>query len=349
MLRRYGFHPDLFNYFVGASGGPKWFTLAGIDRVLFPYWLGCRNEPLNIIGSSAGAFRAACAVQSNPLRAFDRLAYSYVHTVYSKKPTKFEITQKAKALIKDLLGEDGRAELVMNQKLKAHFIAARCRGPMRSESKVKQLGGLAMTAAANAMSRKNLQHFYTRTVFSHPDSTLEVNDPYNLPTEYVPLSIPNIDDALLASGSIPMIIDGVRHILDAPRGVYRDGGIIDYHFDVEFGPGPGLVLFPHFYPKPIPGWFDKGLKNRIPHAVSYFNMVMLVPSEDFVSRLPYGKIPDRRDFEVLDDKTRIAYWIKVLNEAERVGEYFLDLVHKEKAVDAIKPLPFETIPYKRVS
>lgn len=30
-----GFGPHLFDYVLGASGGPKWFILAGLDRYTF--------------------------------------------------------------------------------------------------------------------------------------------------------------------------------------------------------------------------------------------------------------------------------------------------------------------------
>ncbi|WP_414830553.1 patatin-like phospholipase family protein [Alteromonas sp. H39] len=342
-LSRHGFHADLFDYFVGASGGPKWFTLAGLDRILFPEWFAYRRDPLHVVGSSAGAFRAACAAQQDPLAAINRLAEHYSTMVYSKKPTRFEITQKAKALIKDLLGPSGGVDIVTNPLFKAHFIVARCHGPMQSENRLTQLSGLAMSAAANAMSRKRLSHLYTRSVFRAPFCNFKVKDPYQLRTEYIELDIGNLESALLGSGSIPMVLEGVTRVMHAPRGMYRDGGIIDYHFDVSFGPTNGLVMYPHFYPKPIPGWFDKGLKRRIPHASSYHNTVMLVPSADFVSRLPYGKIPDRRDFEVLDDNSRIAYWQTVLQESDALGEYFFRLVRTGKVMDVIKPLPFDTM------
>jgi len=50
----------------------------------------------------------------------------------------------------------------------------------------------------------------------------------------VPLNRENFHYALLSSGSIPMIMPGVRDIADAPDGVYRDGGVIDYHLDIPF-------------------------------------------------------------------------------------------------------------------
>lgn len=70
----------------------------------------------------------------------------------------------------------------------------------------------------------------------------------------------NLKPALQASGSIPYLMNGVQQIPGAPKGVYRDGGPVDYHLDVPFGlDGSGIVLYPHFSQRIIPGWFDKHL------------------------------------------------------------------------------------------
>ena len=342
-IMKNGFSPELFSYFLGASGGPKWFSLAGLDRVLFPEWFANVNHQIHVVGSSAGAFRAICAVQDDPLAAINRLATSYSTTTYSEKPTPREITAKAENLLLEMVNDIGKQEVLTNSRFKAHLIVAKCLGATRFESKFRQLSGLAVSAAANAFSRKNLSRLYTRYVFSTPNTDFVINDPYHIPTKYHDLTQGNIHNALLASGSIPIVIEGIPQIEGAPEGMYRDGGIVDYHFDLSFGPDEGLVLYPHFYEKPIPGWFDKGLKGRVPHQSSYDNVVMLVPSSSFVANLPYSKIPDRKDFEVLEADTRIKYWQTVLQETDRLGEYFMRAVSDGTLVDAIKPLPFKMI------
>ena len=45
----------------------------------------------------------------------------------------------------------------------------------------------------------------------------------DLPTERVELSEANLADAILASGSIPMVMEGVEGIARAPEVIYRDG------------------------------------------------------------------------------------------------------------------------------
>ena len=78
----------------------------------------------------------------------------------------------------------------------------------------------------------------------------------DFPTEHRALTDESLRPALLASASIPLVLEGVRI---AGVGMLRDGGIIDYHPHLDFGAGEGLVLYPHFYPHVVPGWFDKRL------------------------------------------------------------------------------------------
>lgn len=339
-INHQGFSSDLFDYMLGASGGPKWFCLAGLDRYIFSEFFAGRTRPLNIIGSSAGAFRFACFAQNDPLAAINRLADRYSHTVYSDKPTAREITAKGTALLDYVLGENGSREIINNPVIKAHFIVARCRGLTQFELKPVQMAGLVASAGANAVKRKWLEKFYQRYLFSTPNSDLVLTDPNQMPSYSVPLTEENLPQALMASGSIPIVIQGVENISGAPKGMYRDGGIIDYHFDLKFGPQKGLVLYPHFYSKPIPGWFDKSLKKRFPHASSYDDVVMLVPSAEFVASLPYGKIPDRKDFESMPAKQRIEYWQTVISQSDRLGQAFKDLYDNQNLVEQIKPIAF---------
>ncbi len=339
-IQQHGLKQHMFDYMLGASGGPKWFVLAGLDRYVFSTFFAQRKTPLQVIGSSAGAFRFACFAQQDPLAAINRLADRYSHTEYSDKPTAKEITLSGLELLDYVLGDNGVEEIIHNPIIKAHFIVARCKGLTQFEAKPLQLTGLLASAGANAVQRRFLQRFYERYVFASPTSELQISDPNKMPTRYVPLSKRNLAQALMASGSIPLVIEGVSNINGAPKGMYRDGGIIDYHFDLNFGPHDGLVFYPHFYPKPIPGWFDKSLKRRLPHKSSYDKVVMAVPSDEFVASLPYQKIPDRKDFETMPAQQRIEYWQTVIQQSDRLGEAFANLTQDQDVANKVKPFNF---------
>ena len=53
-----GWHADLFDGLIGASGGPKWLILGQMDRVLSTELLASRRA-LPAIGSSVGSWRHA--------------------------------------------------------------------------------------------------------------------------------------------------------------------------------------------------------------------------------------------------------------------------------------------------
>jgi len=333
-----GFSPDLFGNLLGASGGPKWFTLFGLDKYVFGEFFKDRKQPLNLIGSSAGAFRFAALSQENPVEKISLLAKNYSETVYSKRATASEISDKAIELIDSLLPEEGINQILNNKVMLPHFIVARCSGLTERENKVAQLTGLLFSAFVNKFDREKLNKQYQRVVFHHPDSKIKITDNPNFNSMYLTLSKENCAEAVLASGSIPLVMRGVKNIAGAPQGMYRDGGIIDYHFDINIQGSNGLTLYPHFNPLPKPGWFDKNGK-RIVSSNNYQNTVLLVPSRAFIENLPYSKIPDRKDFTEMDACTRIKYWKTVFQETERLAEAFHNLVENQ-AIETIKPLPF---------
>jgi hypothetical protein len=129
-------------------------------------------------------------------------------------------------------------------------------------------------------------------------------------------------------------MQGIKNIAGSPPGIYRDGGIIDYHFDLKIN-NPGLILYPHFNSEPKAGWFDKNLKRKVAPQ-NYDNVVMISPSKEFIAGLPYGKIPDRNDFTDLDADTRIKYWNSVFSETEKLAEAFDKNLSMQKI--ELKPL-----------
>ena len=320
-----GIHANQFETMLGASGGPKWFTLFGLDKYLFGEFFKDRASELNLIGSSAGAFRFAALAQHDPVKAIKRLAKHYSETVYSPNANAEEITSKAIELLQHVYGDDGIKQSLSNSVIKPHFIVAKCLGLTASENRLGQLTGLASSMVLNKCSRKLLNWQYQRYVFHHPKSQLKVKDNNEFATHYVPLNQANFADALLASGSIPMVMKGIENIAGAPEGMYRDGGIIDYHFNLSFEQQKHLTLYPHFNHMPKPGWFDKNSR-RLASTKHYDNVVMLVPSRAFVNNLPFKKIPDRKDFTDMPAEKRIPYWQQVLGETERLAEAFAEVV-----------------------
>jgi len=318
-IQEQGFKQELFTSFLGASGGPKWFCLFELDKYLFGDFFKDRSSELNLVGSSAGAFRSACFAQKDPVSAITRMAESYAETVYSDKAKPSEITTKARDLLDYMLGKHGITEIINNPVFKAHFLVNKCNGLVSSENKFIQVAGLVKSMGLNGVNRKFIKKQYERFVFRPATSHLVIDDYCRFDTQYVDLTENNLRDALLASGSIPLVMEGIKNINGAPNGMYRDGGIIDYHFDFQLENKNGLILYPHFNSTPKAGWFDKNLNRKI-KTENYDNIVMLVPSSAFVESLPFSKIPDRTDFTSMPAGDRIKYWKTVLSETKRLSD-----------------------------
>lgn len=322
----------------GASGGPKWFVLYGMDRFLFGTFFRGREEPLATLGTSAGAWRLACLGLHDPLSGIERLARRYSTQTYStERPDRHEVSREARRLVQYVLGDSGAAEIAGNPLIRTHIIADRARGLMRAEHPAVLAAGLTACGLANGFSRRSLGWFFERTVFATQPGVLPF--PFDdLPTREVALTGDNVAEVLMATGSIPLVMEGVRGVPGAPGALFRDGGITDYHFDLPFSRLKGLVLYPHFYAGLVPGWFDKMVRWRRIRPEHFDNVVVLAPSADFVATLPYGKIPDRKDFEVMGTQQRMDYWARVLDASHTLGEAVADLVENGRGLDDIRPL-----------
>ncbi len=330
-IRAEGFDRDSFSSLVGASGGPKWLVLSKLDRVLCKHLLAGRTEPLAMLGSSIGTFRHACFAQHDPLAALARFEDAYVGQAYEREPTAREVTEVSREILGVLLGHQGSAEIIANKMLKTNIVAARGKSLLESESRPVLMAGLAVAASANAVARGFLGAFFDRVVFCSGPPDFHFS---NLSTWVVPLTEHNLEDAILASGSIPLVMAGIRDIGGAPPGTYRDGGIVDYHFDFSFDSRDGLILYPHFYERIVPGWFDKSLVWRRPAVRHLEDVVMIAPSRGFIEKLPGGTIPDRTDFREFSTAARQDRWREVLARCEDLAEE-LDRLIDENRIDEV--------------
>ncbi len=321
-----GLHENQFDALIGASGGPKWFVLYGIDRYLFGDFFRSRQRPLYTLGSSAGAWRMCCLATADPLAAIDRLAELYSHERYSERPSSAEVSAQAQTMLAGVLGATGVEEIVSNPVFKTHIIADRSR--LLKSSSPALLQGLVLASAAvlNAVSRKTLSWFFERTLFSSSPAESPWHALHDLNTATVQLSANNTFDAMIASGSIPFVLEGVSDIDNAKSGLYWDGGITDYHFDLPFNDLDNLVLYPHFQSSVIPGWFDKRLGWRRASRANYSNVVLLCPSADFIAQLPGAKLADRSDFNRLDYAERVKVFEQVLEQGKRLADELQDIV-----------------------
>jgi hypothetical protein len=321
-LQQHGIQAQDISMLVGASGGPKWFCLFGLDQYLTSTFFKNRQTPLDLIGSSAGSWRFACYAQQDPTSASRRFCDAYRTISYPKGASIAKVTEISATVIDAVFPSERNVnEVIENPFFHLNFVVARPKRWLHTEKNLAKLAGLTLAAGANLVHRRSLAAFYERLIFQQQPEQSVFSAIRDLPTRHIKLAADNLKQALLASGSIPLVLDPVAHIAGAGDGPFIDGGITDYHFDWPFQT-TGLVLYPHFYPKVSPGWFDKGLTWRGPRAGNYDNVVMLCPSESWVKSLPFGKIPDRKDFNQLTDAQRMSYWQEVTERSFELAEDF---------------------------
>jgi hypothetical protein len=340
-IRDGGLDPDMVRVLAGAAGGPKWLVLSSLDRAVFSQFFGQRTQPLFLLGSSIGAWRFAMACRQNPVQALYRFEYAYIHQSYSPDPTPEEVTRETLRIQQTCLSDGGLREVIDHPLFRLNILAVRAKGPLASDHRLVQGLGLAASALLNVVSRRTLGLFFERTLFSDPRDIPPFFNMSQFPIHKTPLSVENLRLALLASGSIPLVMSGVTDIPGASRGVYRDGGVIDYHLNIPLmGEEDGLVLFPHYSSRLIPSWFDKHLFWRKPSRKFMESVLVVAPGPDLLSRLPDGRIPDRNDFYRFKgrDKDRIEQWGRVVGESRRLADDFMDAVASGRIRDMVRPM-----------
>ncbi|MBW8192649.1 hypothetical protein K0504_16545 [Neiella marina] len=326
---------------LGASGGPKWFILSAIDQYLAGEFFADRQQPLDLLGTSAGGWRFACYCQQQPAEATRRFVEHYANTVYSAQANANEITTKAIALVDELLGEHGSEQILSHPSFRLHMVVCRGKHLAASGNKHRQMLALAAAATLNGIHRNLLSLSFERILLHNSKRSQSVQSPFlqlnDFPTRNFQLNQHNLRAGLLATGAIPLVIHPQRHLQGPGEGYYYDGGIVDYHFDLNIKT-QGIVLYPHFYSGITPGWFDKSLTWRKAQADNYRNVLLVAPSANFVSQLPHGKISDRNDFKTMAPAQRIPYWQQIISEGQRIADFFAERVVKQDWLDYIQPM-----------
>ena len=343
LIRDEGLRPERVRVMAGAAGGPKWLVLYHLDRLIFSNFFKGRAEPLHLIGSSIGAWRFAALSQPDPLDALDRFREAYIHQAYDTAPTPAEVTAESRKVMDGYLPETAVPEILGHPWCRMNLLAVRCRHMTALENKAGMAMGLTGAVASNLIGRKYLGYFFERTLFHDPRDLPPLAAHDTIPFNRAQLNGQNFADALLASGSIPLVMSGVANIPGARPGIYRDGGMIDYHMDLPYRlKDDEIVLMPHFTDAIIPGWLDKKLTWRKPSAANMTNVVMIAPTNEFVQELPNAKIPDRTDFKryFRQDRERFAAWNQVVAMCRPPAEDFMELVASGRIREKVQPMAF---------
>ncbi len=319
-----GLKPDDVSTIPGAAGGPKFLVLSSIDRALFGTFFKGRKKPLYAVGSSIGSWRIAAYAQKNPVEAVSLFERLYIEQIHEKGASAASISKTSDRLLRDYVKPESIEYILNHPYIRTNIISDRGANLISYDAKPVLAAGIGLAIAANTVSSKGVHLFFKRTVFTDSRSRAPFLDA-NYPHIEVELTADNFYQAVLASGSIPLWMSGVRNIPGAPRGTYRDGGMTDYHMDIPYGDS-GIVLYPHFSTTVKPGWFDRWLSWRKPDRKNMSNVVLVAPSDSFINSLPGGSIPNRKDFVEFagNDAERIKKWSRALSLCDKLGNVLLE-------------------------
>lgn len=331
--------PDDVHVIPGAAGGPKALGISGLDKAVFGDWLPRVPQERTLIGSSIGSWRfAAIASSDDPKAQLTTLAELYTRQRFTKGVSAAEISRKSVQFLEELLG--GREDYLLDHPwYRLNIVVVRSLGLLQHDTRARLSLGLMRAISANMLNRRHLGRFMERGIVHDVRGRAPFSELLDFPSHDVPLRRDNLVPALLASASIPLIMSGVRNLPGAPEGVYRDGGLLDYHLDLPYEQ-PGIVLYPHFTDRVVPGWFDKTLPWRRGDAGRLQDVLLVSPSTDYLATLPDGKLPDRKDFERYegDDTGREKAWRTAIAESERLGDEFMELADKGRLLERVQPL-----------
>ncbi|WP_426101421.1 patatin-like phospholipase family protein [Massilia sp. TSP1-1-2] len=331
-----------------AAGGPKGLIFQALDQYLFGTWLAAAPRERALIGSSIGAWRMAAACHADPVAAFARLGDVYCGQRYhSLTPSPQEIDDVCRQLLSSFVG--GYEEEVVNHpQHRLHLLTVRgLRALAAPAHRRAEVAGFVTATLLNAASRKRLAHMLERVVLSSgPGAPAWLAPRFdNFTTHFAQLSEGNLGAALLASGTLPLVMKPVRGLAGAPPGTYWDGGIIDYNLALPYSRlGPGeLVLYPHFSEHIVPGWLDKAMAwRRTARGANrgwLDNVLIVAPTRQFLRSLPRGKLPDRQDFKHygLDHDLRHANWQQAIIQGQALRDDFAAFAVKND-MSRVKPL-----------
>jgi hypothetical protein len=293
---------------------------------------------VHLIATSIGAWRFACYAQADPLAAIERFEDAYIEQSYSEQPDIDEITAKSREILGAALGNDGVNDILKHSLFRTHILTVRARHIVASERRLALAATLIAAASLNAISRRTLSWFFERALFFDPRDRPPFFDIDGFGMQRIPMSVDNVEDVIAATGSIPLVLTGVRDIKGASPGVYRDGGVIDYHLDVPLSSPNRLTLYPHFFDRIVPGWFDKKLGWRRPDPAHVDRTILISPSAEFVANLPYGKIPDRTDFQSYTPNDRVRIWRMVVSACKALADEFNDVIEKGELAARLQTL-----------
>ena len=347
-IHEHGLRPEDIRAVAAAAGGPKGLILGPIDQFIFGHWLAASSQTIDLIGASIGCWRLASACAPDPASKLRAFSQAYIEQDYripegQRRPSPESVSASFAQGLSQFFG-DLSDEVLAHPRYRLHVLTSRASPSLARAARRGAFElGLAFAQAwlANAGSRALLAKHLERVVFSSdardgPDPIAQALFLQDYAAHQVRLDRDNWLAAIQASCSIPMVLDPVWDLHGAPPGAYWDGGLTDYHLHLNYAVlRPGLVLYPHFIDRLIPGWLDKPWVWRHRAGAGLDNLVLLCPTKQWIARLPDARLPDRHDFVrfAKDPMARMRRWREVVARAEDLARALAQFAHDPACIN----------------
>jgi len=341
MIMDGGFSLDAVRTYVGPAVGPRWLVASGFDLTLMKNDLLGRQRPVLLAGASAGAWRFAAWIQPEREKSHLALREAYITATYSRRDTPATVRASLASIIDRAVEDDAVPFALADGRHRLAVTTARAKNLAAAFFSPLQRLGFYAAFALNALDRRFLNLFVEPVVFYTGPKPPPFTLLRGFEGRHFPLTEINFKTVLVATAAIPLVVEGVRDIYGAPYGVYRDGGLTDYHLARDYGGGEdGVTLLFHHQDRIVPGWLDRRLKRRSPPREALSSLLMVHPSPELVASLPLGKVPERDDFVAFMDRPgeRIENWRLAVERTSHLGEVFCDLIESGRIRDVLLPL-----------
>ena len=162
---------------------------------IFGNWLTERQNPtpIDLFGTSVGAFKLAAAARTDPRKALEKMAHAYVHQSYANALTYDAITDQTNKTMSKFLGADdgsddisvGIGEVLGNPHYRLHIGAVRCQGRLNEEGQNPQRLAMLRAGLLSPFTDRHLRGLAERVVFSDPrhELTFHARDGFAVSTK----------------------------------------------------------------------------------------------------------------------------------------------------------------------
>ncbi|KAI9095562.1 hypothetical protein DFS34DRAFT_183042 [Phlyctochytrium arcticum] len=296
---------DYFRIFVAPASGPSGLVTTGFEaRLKALHTKGQLNGPKWLVGSSTGAMRFLALIGSiafPEINLTEELMRHYCWMMYKDGDTPRALRPMMEQLYKIVAPENLIQGILDHPEFRVAIVVSNLRS-MYQNLPDWALRGLFVTyALGNLVSDSVLPTLCERIVFYSGDEipTFMANGAGGVENvRFVKLTTDNIYQVLHGTTCIPFVQERCEYIHSAGHGLYVDGALTDYMFNVKLTEPSDRALLLSDQPTPqvFPTALDAYFRWRSTPPASLHHVSVLHVSGNFAAKMIDGQLPRLRDW-----------------------------------------------------